>query len=88
MVFAATRPERTRALILTGTFPFIVYAGWDDVERDPAELRACRVAEMGEAYTPSAEQIARAQEFACAVRSAWGSGTALKYLVPSVRSTR
>jgi hypothetical protein len=43
---------------------------------------------MGEAYTPSAEQIARAQEFACAVRSAWGSGTALKYLVPSVRSTR
>ena len=40
IVFAATRPERTRALILTGTFPFCRHAGWDDVDRDPAELRA------------------------------------------------
>ncbi len=40
IVFAATRPERTRALILTGTFAFTGFAGWDDVDRDPAELRA------------------------------------------------
>ena len=40
MVFAATRPERTRALILYGSFAFIGFAGWDDIDRDPAELRA------------------------------------------------
>ena len=39
MVFAATRPERTRALILCGTFAFNP-GGWDDIDRDPAELRA------------------------------------------------
>ena len=45
MVFAATRPERTRALILSGTFPFmaIMPTGWDDIDRDPAELRASAV---------------------------------------------
>jgi pimeloyl-ACP methyl ester carboxylesterase len=40
MVFAATRPERTRAFILYDSFSFIGFAGWDDVDRDPAELRA------------------------------------------------
>jgi len=30
IVFAATRPERTRALILAGTFSF-AGTGWDDV---------------------------------------------------------
>ena len=40
MVFAATRPERTRALILTGSYSFFGFTGWDDIERDPAELRA------------------------------------------------
>src|SRR5271167_4106389 len=39
MVFAAKRPERTRALILTGTYAYQGFVGWDDVERDPAELR-------------------------------------------------
>ncbi len=88
MGFAATRPERTRALILTGTFPYMGFAGWDDMERDPAELRARLLAELGEKYTPSTEQIARFQEFGRAVRSAWGSGAALKGLLPSIRSTR
>ena len=41
VVFAATRPERTRALILTGTYSFME-VGWDDLDRDPAELRARR----------------------------------------------
>ena len=40
IVFAATRPERTRALILTGTFAYYGVTGWDDIDRDPAELRA------------------------------------------------
>ena len=88
IVFAATRPERTRSLILTGTFAFRVFAGWDDVERDPAELRARVVPELGEAYTPATEQIARLQELCRAARSAWGSGAALKGLLPSVRSIR
>jgi pimeloyl-ACP methyl ester carboxylesterase len=88
MVFAAKRPERTRALILTGTFSFSGFAGWDDIDRDPAELRARFLPELGEDYTPSAEQIARFQEFGRAVRSAWGSGAALKGLLPSVRSIR
>ncbi len=59
IVFAATRPERTRALILAGTFSFTGAMGWDDVERDPAELRARLVPELGEDYMPSTEQIAR-----------------------------
>ena len=87
IVFAATRPQRTRALILTGTFPF-TGSGWDDVDRDPAELRARLVPEMGEEYTPSTQQLARWQELSRAARSAWGSGAALKGLLPSVRSIR
>ena len=30
--FAATRPERTRALILTGTYSYLGFAGWDDID--------------------------------------------------------
>ena len=88
MVFAATRPQRTRALILTGTYAFTGFAGWDDMDRDPAELRARVVPELGEDYTPSTEQIARNQELGRAIRSAWGSGAALKGLLPSVRALR
>jgi class 3 adenylate cyclase len=86
IVFAATRPERTRALILVGTGAFTA-TGWDDLDRDPAELRA-RLAELGEDYTPTTEQIARVQEFGRAVRSAWGSGAALSIASPSLRSNR
>ena len=88
IVFAAKRPERTRALILTGTFSYFAYGGWDDMDRDPAELRARLVSELGDDYTPSTEQLARGQELGRAVRSAWGSGEALRRLVPSVRSIR
>ncbi len=87
MMFAATRPERTQALILTGTFSYAAYAGWDDLERDPAELRARLLPELGEDYTPSVEQIARLQEIHRAVRSEWGSGAAAQdVLAVSVRS--
>src|SRR6516164_9275458 len=36
IVFAATRPRRTQALILYGTFSYSPSGGWDDVDRDPA----------------------------------------------------
>jgi len=88
MVFAATRPERTRALILTGSYSFFGFTGWDDIERDPAELRARILPELGADYTPSTEQIVRLQELGRAIRSAWGGGAALRDLLPSVRSTR
>jgi pimeloyl-ACP methyl ester carboxylesterase len=88
IVFAATRPQRTQALILTGTFAYFGFAGWDDFERDPAELRARLMAELGEDYTPSVQQLARWQAWGRAAGSAWGSGEATKALLPSVRSVR
>jgi pimeloyl-ACP methyl ester carboxylesterase len=89
MVFAATRPERTRALILYGTYSFVgFFAGWDDGERDPAELRARVLAELDEDYVPSVEQFARLQDFGRAVRSAWGNGAAMSIAAPSYGSIR
>jgi pimeloyl-ACP methyl ester carboxylesterase len=87
-VFAARRPKRTRALILAGTFAYWGFAGWDDMDCDPAELRARLLPELGEDYTPATEQLSRFQEFGRAARSAWGSGAALRGLVPSVGSIR
>ena len=84
IVFAATRPERTRALILAGTDPYWGFAGWDDMDRDPAELRARILAELGEDYTPSTEQLARVQEYGRAVRSGWGSGATFSISLPSM----
>ncbi|MGH3596221.1 MAG: alpha/beta fold hydrolase [Mycobacterium sp.] len=88
IVFAAKRPERTRALILYGSFPAMPGASWDDFDRDPAELRARLLPELGEDYTPSTEQIARFQDLSRAARSAWGSGATAKRMFPSVRSVR
>ncbi len=94
MVFAAKRPERTRALILYGTSPFMA-AGWDDLDRDPAEVRARLIAESGEVisgdgedYLPSTAQIARLLEMVRAARSAWGTGATAKSMFPSIRSMR
>ena len=86
--FAATRPERTRALILTGTFACAYVDRLDDLDRDPAELRARLVREQGNDYAPSVKQLARVQAFWRAVVSGWGSGEAAKALLPSVRSIR
>jgi pimeloyl-ACP methyl ester carboxylesterase len=84
IMYAAKRPERTRALIVYGSFAFVPSGDsfWDDLDRDPAELRARAVAELGEDYTPSTKQIARMQEMVRAACSAWGS----KRMFPSVRS--
>ncbi len=89
IAFAATRPERTRALILYGSFAFALAAeDWYNIDRDPAELRARVLAELGEDYAPSTKQIVGAQEFFRAVRSAWGSGATAKLMFPSIRSMR
>jgi pimeloyl-ACP methyl ester carboxylesterase len=88
MVFAATQPERTRALILHGTTAYHGVTGWDDVERDPEEVRARVLPELGEDYTPSTEQFARLQEFCRAVHSGWGSGAAFRVGLPSFGSIR
>jgi class 3 adenylate cyclase len=63
-------------------------ASWEDLDRDPAELRARLVPEFGEKYTPSRKQIARMQEMLRGARSAWGSGATAKWWFPSVRSIR
>lgn len=88
IVFAARRPDRTRALIVYGSFASLSSAGWDDLDRDPAELRAHILAELGESYTPSTKQIARFQQMGRVARSEWGSGATAKAMYPSVRSTR
>jgi class 3 adenylate cyclase len=49
-------------------------------------VRARYLTEFGKDYTPGTEHIVRMQEFARAIRLAWGSGAAVKCLVPSVRS--
>ena len=88
ILFAATRPDRTRALILTGTAAYSTADGWEDVDRDPDELRGRIVSEAGEEYAPSVEQIARVQVFGRAIKSSWGTGEALGYLLSSVPSKR
>ena len=89
IMFAATRPERTTALILTGTSAYVgPVMDWGNVDRDPAELRASLLPELGERYAPSTQQIARGQQFGRAVLSEWGSGAALKCFIPSIRSIR
>jgi class 3 adenylate cyclase/pimeloyl-ACP methyl ester carboxylesterase len=91
IVFAAKRPERTRALITYGSSPGgagLTGASWDDMDRDPAEVRTRILAELGEDYTPSTNQLVQLQEFGRAVRSAWGSGATVKWMSPSNRSVR
>ncbi len=75
MMFAATRPERVRDLILCSTYAFNP-GEWDDINRDPAELQARYLAEVGEDYTTSIEQLDRWLEACRAVRFGWGSGAA------------
>ena len=88
IAFAARRPERTRALILYGSFASAYGVSWDDFDRDPAELRARALAELGEDYAPSTIQFARLKEMGPAASSVWGSGAMAKFMFPSVRSPR
>ncbi|MCV7066335.1 adenylate/guanylate cyclase domain-containing protein [Mycolicibacterium farcinogenes] len=84
IVFAASRPERTWALVLTGAVPYWGFAGWDDLDRDPAEIRERVLVELGDDYTPSVAQFARIQEYCRALRSGWGGGVASSIAMPSM----
>ena len=88
ILFAATRPQRTRALILTGTFAYAFIDAWDDLDLATEEVRARLVRELGNDYAPSVKQLVRWQAWCRAALSAWGSGEAAKALLPSVRSIR
>lgn len=84
--FAATRPGRVKALILTGTFACSPVS-WDDVDRDPKEVSERLRVALGDAYAPSPEQVARLQPLGRAVRSSWGTGETVKVLLPSARAS-
>ncbi|MED5814423.1 adenylate/guanylate cyclase domain-containing protein [Mycolicibacterium sp. 050232] len=88
IIFAAKRPERTRALVLYGSYAAMISTVWEDTDADPDEIWALAVAEVGENYSPSTEQIVRIQELARAARFGWGTGAAAKCMFPSLRSTR
>lgn len=47
MLFAATRPERTQALVLTGASAFAGWGSWDDMEDDAAALRERMAPKLG-----------------------------------------
>jgi len=86
ILFAATRPDRVRALVLTGTFALFPVGGWDDLDRSPEEISERLRSNLGDAYAPSAEQVARILPIGPMVRSNWGTGEALHILLPSVKS--
>ena len=87
IVFAAKRPERTRALILAGTFSFTGTGRTTSSATRPS---------CGSAWYPRWVRNTRrrqrsssaGRELGRAAGSAWGSGAALRCLLPSVRSTR
>jgi pimeloyl-ACP methyl ester carboxylesterase len=87
IVFAAARPDRVKALILVGTFAY-ASANWDDLERTAEQVAERLRGTLGNDYAPSAEQVAKVQSMGRAVRSSWGTGEALRVLLPSVRSIR
>jgi pimeloyl-ACP methyl ester carboxylesterase len=88
IVFAATHPERVTALVLTGTFAWTPFDSWEDIDADPAMIRDRMQRVVGNDHTPSLEKLRQFQSFAGSVRSAWGTGEALRRLLPSIRSTR
>jgi class 3 adenylate cyclase len=85
IMFAATRPGRVKALILTGTFAHFPLS-WDIAERRPEEVSESLRSTMGDEYMLSAGQINRLQPITDGIRSNWGSGQALQVLLPSVKS--
>ena len=86
VLFAATRPERVRALVLTGTFAATGVGESSFIDRTAAELRAEFAAMYDEPYVPGEDQAERFRLFGEAIRDRWGTGEALSYLLPSIRS--
>jgi len=88
ILFAANRPERVRALVAYGSFATMAGCRWEDLDGDPVDIRARSVAEMGDEYAPTVEQVVHFQEQARAVRGQWGSGAAVRCAMPSMGSMR
>ena len=82
LFFAATRPQRVKALILTGTFARSPM-DWDDMFDDPDEVADRTRRTLGDAYAMSREQVERLQPFGQAVQARWGTGEAIRVLLPS-----
>jgi pimeloyl-ACP methyl ester carboxylesterase len=90
ILFAATRPERTRGLVIVGSTainPVPVTLDWEDVvDMEPSMFVEYLGKMLGDAYTPSEQQVARLQHVGRAVRDSWGTGEAMSLFMPSVRS--
>ena len=86
IMFAAKRPEQTRALILYGSFLVRTQATVrDNLDRDPAELRASVASsypEVDEKYWPSTKRIARVEEMVRVAGAERGSGATVEGYVP------
>ncbi len=86
ILFAAMRPDRVRSLILIGTFAVFPLGGWDDLDRSPDEICERLRGTLGDAYTPSTEQLAGIFRMGPMVRASWGTGETLHILLPSLKS--
>lgn len=77
--FAATRPERVRALVLFGSF-----AVSEPYMADSREELSAFLAERGieQRFLPDERRLERVREFERFVRESWGEGLALKQLIP------
>lgn len=85
IVFAASRPDRVRALVLMGTFA-VMMASWSDLEA-PSSVIVERTADLlGADYAVTEQQAERLRMFGLAIRDTWGTGEAIGLLLPSVRS--
>ena len=90
IVFAATHPDRTRALVLMGTYavmPIPFDGAWEELlERDTSEIQQQVTEVMGEEYALEPAQITRFQELGRGIRDGWGTGAAMAQFTPSIRS--
>ena len=72
---AARRPERTRALILHGTYAYLGGLEWDDLDRSSSEVRARILRELSADFTAvDAADRCAGRNSGDAVRSDWGDG--------------
>jgi class 3 adenylate cyclase len=90
VMFSAMNPERVQALVLIGStviFPVPTTEDWEDVvDMDPSVIAQFVRERLGDAYTPTSDQLGRIQRVGRAVRDSWGTGETLGLFMPSVRS--
>ena len=90
ILFAAMKPERVSGLVIIGSTainPVPVTMDWEDVvDMEPSMFVRYLGEMLGDAYTPSEQQVARLQHVGRAVRDSWGTGEAMSLFMPSVTS--